>query len=494
MLRSGEVVAQQAGQAAASRPAQTSAAQLFTDNCAGCHGTGAAGGGRAPNLFAQQLLAHRTDERLHRAILEGVSGTEMPAFKELLSDNDSWRIVAYLRSQSAALGGRPPYVPDPHNQIVRSQKQSFRIEVVTRGLETPWGLAFLPDGRLLVTERPGRLRIVEKGKLLPEPVKGTPKVWERQDAGMMDVILHPSYRRNGWIYLSYAEAAPGHAVSQAEPAAADASAPSPPSMTVIVRGKLNRQNEWVQTQEIFRAPAHFYTVGNSHYGSRLAFDPEGYLFYTIGDRGVFANAQDLTNPMGKIHRVKDDGSIPADNPFVGREGAVPSIWSYGHRNPQGLSWDPVTGLLWESEHGPSGGDEINIIEKGKNYGWGVATMGVQPGITRREAPGMEPPIVYYTPRIAPSGITFYSGKRYPGWKNSLFVAGLAGQQLRRLEIKGRQVIAQEAVYEQFGRTRTLALGPDGLFYVLLQNPTGAGTGLIISDSSPGMIIRLVPIK
>jgi glucose/arabinose dehydrogenase len=264
-------------------------------------------------------------------------------------------------------------------------------------------------------------------------------------------------------------------------------------MTVIIRGKLNRRNEWVGTQEIFRAPASLYTSSGSHYGSRLAFDGKGHLFYTIGDRGVFANAQDLANPLGKIHRVRDDGTVPADNPFVGRAGAVPTIWSYGHRNPQGLSWDPVSKLLWSSEHGPSGGDELNVIEKGKNYGWGLATMGIQPGITLRTAPGTEPPIVYYTPTIAPSGISFYSGKRYPGWKNNLFIAALAGQQLRRVEISGREVVAQEAVYEQFGRTRAVISGPDDLLYILLQNPTGAGTGVGLSASTPGMVIRLVPI-
>ncbi len=470
-------------------------AQLFAETCGGCHGAGSASGGRAPDLFDPKRLAARSDDQLHRTILEGVPGTEMPAFKDVLADEDSWRIVAYLRSQGAMLKGRPPYVPDPHDQVVKSRKQTFRIEVVARGLVTPWGLAFLPDGRLLVTERPGRLRIVQRGKLLPDPVRGTPPVWERQDAGMMDVAAHPDYARNGWIYLSYSALAPGQASPPSSlAAAADASQPDPPSMTVIVRGKLNRKNEWVQTQEIFRAPSAFYTSNNSHYGSRLAFDRQNFLFYTIGDRGVLANGQDLSTPLGKIHRVRDDGSVPADNPFVSRPGAVPTIWSYGHRNPQGLAWDRRTGLLWESEHGPSGGDEINIIEKGKNYGWGAISMGVQAGITRRQAPGMEQPVVYYTPRIAPSGMIFYSGGRYPGWKNSLFVGGLAGQQLRRLEIEGRQIVAQEPVYEQFGRTRMLAVGPDGLFYILLQNPTGAGTGTIISDSTPGMIIRLVPLR
>lgn len=468
-----------------------SAADLYAENCSGCHGTVERSGGRAPNLFDPRLLAARSDEQLHRTVREGLPDTAMPAFKDVLSDHDSWRLVAFVRSQAAAIAPRPVFVPDPQGRIVGGGKQRARVEVVARSLDTPWGLAFLPDGRLLVTERAGRLRVIERGKLLLAPVKGTPKVWARQDAGLLDVVAHPDYARNGWIYLSYSDVVPG--LQPVPPTDPGASAPSPPSMTVIVRGRLNRRNEWVDTKEIFRAPSALYTTDGSHYGSRMIFDRRGHLFYSIGERGVFANAQDLGNPLGKIHRVDADGSVPADNPFVGRAGALSSIWSYGHRNPQGLSWDPRTGLLWESEHGPNGGDEINIVEKGKNYGWGLATMGVQAGITAREARGTEPPVVYYSPRIAPSGIAFYSGSRYPGWKNNLFVAGLAGQQLRRLEVNGRRVAAQDVVFDQFGRTRAVATGPDGLLYILLQNPTGAGTGVGLTDPTPGIVIRLAPM-
>ena len=205
-----------------------------------------------------------------------------------------------------------------------------------------------------------------------------------------------------------------------------------------------------------------------------------------------ANAQDLSNPLGKIHRINDDGSVPTDNPFVGVANAVDSIWTYGHRNPQGLSFDPNTGLLWEAEHGPTGGDEINIIEKGKNYGWGVISMGLERGISQVSAPGMEQPVTYYTPTLAPSGIAFYKGERYPEWNSSLFVAGLAGQQLLRLEIDGRDVVEQEVLFDQFGRTRAVIVGNDGLLYAVLQNPTGADTGLRLSDPTPGILIRLTP--
>ena len=260
-------------------------------------------------------------------------------------------------------------------------------------------------------------------------------------------------------------------------------------MTTIIRGKIGKDNAWTEQQVIFRAPLDLFTPSNIHFGSRFIFDRQGHLFYTIGERGVVEDAQDLSKPTGKIHRVNDDGSVPKDNPFAGKPGALPTIWSYGHRNPQGLAWDPVTGKLWESEHGPQGGDEINIIEPGKNYGWGVITMGVQNGITKRSEPGMEQPIVYFTPSIAPSGMAFYTANQYPAWKNNLFVSALAGQQLRRLEVKDDKVLAQEVLFNQFGRIHDVIQGPDGLLYVTFQLP-----GQVMSASTAGMVGRLVPQK
>jgi glucose/arabinose dehydrogenase len=265
-------------------------------------------------------------------------------------------------------------------------------------------------------------------------------------------------------------------------------------MTTIVRGRINSRHEWVDQQVIFRAPANLYTTDGTHFGSRFIFDRGGHLFFSIGERGVMQHAQDLSNPIGKIHRVNDDGSVPKDNPFVSTADAVPTIWSYGHRNPQGLAWDPQSGRLWESEHGPTAGDEINVIERGRNYGWGVATRGRQPGITKTSEPGMVDPVVYYIPTFAPSGISFYSGDRYPGWTNtSLFVGGLAGQALRRLQIDGDRVIAQEVIFDQFGRVRDVIEGPDGYLYLALQHATGAGTGYGLVAPSPGLVVRLVPV-
>ena len=469
-------------------------AALYMERCAGCHGTDTIQG-RAPTLFDDLWTRVKDDEDMAAVIANGVPQTEMAPMRDVLSDEQIWQLVAYIRTMAGSLKPRPTFIVDPDGQVITSEKQAFRMEVVARDLETPWGLAFLPDGRLLVTERPGRLRIVHNGKMLP-PVSGTPAVWERQDAGMFDVEVHPEYAKNGWIYLSYSEPQPDYTPPPAPAGDAQGArqggrgsqTPSIPSMTVVVRGRINDRNEWVDQHFIYRPSLDLYTPDNSHFGSRFIFDRAGHLFYSIGDRGVVANAQDLSNPLGKIHRVNDDGSVPKDNPFVGRQGAVPTIWSYGHRNPQGLAWDPVSGKLWSSEHGPQGGDEINIIERGRNYGWGVISHGIQIGITKRAEPGMEQPIVYYTPRIAPSGIAFYTGTRFPGWRNSLFVAALGGEQLRRLEISGDKVTHQEVVFNQFGRVHDVIQGPDGYLYVTLQTP-----GQQVSDSTPGRVARLVPV-
>ena len=398
-----------------------------------------------------------------------------------------------------APAAKPPVVADPDGQVVKSEKQTFKVEVVARNIETPWAIAFLPDGRLLITERPGRLRIVEKGKLLPDAVKGTPKVWEKQDGGLFDVEVHPQYAKNGWIYLSYSETLAGYVAPATPPDQPPSAAPpqggrgrggppDPPTMTVIIRGKINKNNEWTDEKVIFRAKPEVYSSSNAHYGSRFIFDKQNHLFYTLGEKNDPSKAQDLTSPLGKIHRVNDDGSTPKDNPFVGKDNAVDTIWSYGHRNPQGLAWDPVSGKLWESEHGPQGGDEVNIIEPGHNYGWGVITMGTDRRVTEQTHEGMEQPIVYYTPTIAPSGMVFYTGSRYPGWKNNLFLSALGGQQLRRLEVSGDKVTHQEEVFNQFGRVHDVIIGPDGYLYVTLQVP-----GQVLSQSTPGMIARLIPV-
>ncbi len=460
-------------------------ALLWTEHCAGCHGTGQSAG-RAPNLFDAAWLDRVDDARITNTIRNGVPDTEMPAFGASLNEQQIFFLIQHIRRESAAAHPRPTFVANPDGVVVHSAKQAFRIELVANGLMTPWALAFLPDGRMLVTERDGRLRVIDHGAL-SEPVKGTPTAHVQQDGGYLDVEVHPDYARNRWIYLAYSEDQPGYD-----------GPPRAPSMTIIVRGRINERNEWTDQSIVFRAPPELYTTAGAHYGCRLIFDRQGHLFFTLGERGNPANAQDLKTPLGKTHRVNDDGSVPSDNPFVNTPAAVPTIWSYGHRNPEGLAWDPVTGTLWESEHGPNTGDEINIIEKGHNYGWPVASKSGQPGVAV-SLPGMDDPIVYYTPTFAPAGISFYTGDRYPGWKNtSLFVSGLLGQALRRLEIKDHTVVSQEVIFDRFGRVRDIVQSPDGLFYVALQDPTGvpnpAGGTIPLSASTPGRVVRLVPMQ
>lgn len=495
----------QAAPARGGRGAANPAAATYTDHCAGCHGTDLAGG-RAPSLFTEAWLASVSDARLTASIRDGLPGTGMAAFGSLLNDEQIWQLVQYIRLQSGVLRTRPTFVADPSGAVLKTQKETVRLEVVADGLNTPWALAFLPDGRLLVTERTvngGTLRIIDRG-VLSAPVADTPTVHVQQDAGMFDVEVHPRYAENGWIYLSYAERLPGYTPPAPAPPP-DGTAVSgrgggrggtvAPSMTTIVRGRINARHQWVDQQVVFRAPANLYTTDGTHFGSRFIFDREGHLFYSIGERGVMQNAQDLASPMGKIHRVNDDGSTPRDNPFLSTPGALPTIWSYGHRNPQGLAWDPRSGRLWESEHGPTAGDEINIIERGRNYGWGVVTRGRQPGITKVTEAGMVDPVVYYIPTFAPSGMSFYSGDRYPAWENtSLFVGGLAGQALRRLEIDGDRVTSQEVIFDQFGRVRDVIQGPDGYLYLALQHATGAGTSYGLVAPSPGLVVRMVPAR
>jgi glucose/arabinose dehydrogenase len=474
------------------RGGQSPGSAAYAQFCASCHGP-TLQGGSATSLVDDDWKFGSDDASIITSIRDGRPGTAMVAFKEVLSEDLIRQLVYHIRTQAAAVKGKPETKVDPDGHVIKSEKQTVKLEVVAKDLETPWGLAFLPDKRLLVTERPGRLRVVENGKALP-PVTGTPAVWVRQDGGLFDVEVDPQYAKNGWIYLSYSEPLEGFTLPPApdpppapQPGGRGNQPPSIPSMTVIVRGKI-KNNAWVEQQVLFRGSKDLYTTANFHYGSRFTFDRAGHLFYSIGDKGKPEDAQDLSKPTGKIHRINADGSIPKDNPFVGRAGAVPSIWSYGHRNPQGFAFDPSTNKLWATEHGPTGGDELNLIEAGKNYGWAVVSNGLQPGITKSEQEGMESPKATWTPTLAPGGIAFYGGTRYPGWKNSLFVSGLGGQQLRRIEITSDKVTSQEVIFNEFGRVRDIIIGPDGLFYVSLSLP-----GQRVSDTTAGVIVRMVPM-
>jgi glucose/arabinose dehydrogenase len=468
-------------------------AAVYAQFCASCHGP-TLQGGTAASLVDDVWKFGGDDASIVASIRDGRAGTAMVPFKDLVNDEQIRQLVFYIRTQTGLLKGKPETKVDPEGHVIKSEKQTVKLEVVAKDLETPWGMAFLPGGRLLITERPGRLRILDKGKLSPA-VTGTPEVWVRQDGGLFDVEVDPQYAKNGWIYLSYSEPKQGFKLPDppaapapdAQPAGRGNQPQSIPSMTVIVRGKI-KGNAWVEQQVLFRGSEDLYTTANFHYGSRFIFDKQGHLYWTLGDKGAPEHAQDLSKPTGKIHRINSDGSVPKDNPFVNRAGAVPTIWSYGHRNPQGLAFDPATGKLWETEHGPTGGDELNLVEPGKNYGWAVVSAGMQPGITKSEQEGMEPPKVTWTPTVAPAGIAFYSGNRYPRWRNSLFVTCLGGQRLLRLEIEKDKVVHQEVIFNEFGRVRDIVIGPDGYFYVSLSLP-----GQRLSDTTAGVIVRMLPM-
>jgi aldose sugar dehydrogenase len=453
------------GQGYQTPPVPGSVALVYAQTCASCHGPTLAGG-RSQSLVDETWTFGGDDKSIATSIRDGRAEGAMPAFKATLSESQILALVTFIREEGAKarLGSLPARGPQP-GDVVKSEKQTFRIELVAEGLETPWGMAFLPDGGLIVTERPGRVRLVTPGKPLPESVTGLPRVWAVQDGGLMDVALHPDYAKNGWIYLSYSE--PGTT--------------SGASMTVIVRGRV-RDGKWVDQEILYKAPPELYWVDNTHFGSRFLFDKKGYLFYSIGDRGHDRDAQDLSLPNGKIHRIHDDGRIPKDNPFVGKPGALGSIWSYGNRNVQGLSWHPVTGDLWATEHGPRGGDELNRIERGHNYGWPVITYGINydgtPITDKTEQPGMDQPVVQWTPSIAACAIAFYTGDKLPGWKNDLFVTALGFQELRRLVLEGDKVVHQELLIKSSGRVRDVLTGPDGFLYVVFNDP--------------GRIVRLVP--
>jgi len=352
-------------------------------------------------------------------------------------------------------------------EVISSEKEDFKVEVIADGLKNPWGLVALPDGRLLVTERSGTLRVIENGRLLPDAVSGVPPVFAKGQGGLLDIELHPDFGTNGWIYLAFSDVK------------------NDVGLTKIVRGRL-KDMAFVDQQTVFEAPITEYSGAGVHFGCRMEFDSKGYLYFSIGDRGDMANAQLLTNVKGKVHRIRDDGGIPEDNPFYSVPDAARSIWSYGNRNPQGLRLHPVTGDLWAVEHGPRGGDELNLIEKGKNYGWPTITYGInyngKPISDKTEAPGLEQPVVQWTPSIAVGGLDFYTGNLFPKWKNNLFATALAHQKVVRMELgdDNRTVKHQEILLEKSGRIRDVRCLSDGAIYLVYDDP--------------GKVVRLIPAK
>lgn len=329
---------------------------------------------------------------------------------------------------------------------------NYTFETVVPDLNIPWGMAFLPDGSMLITEKSGELIHFKNGQ--KTTINGFPEVYVRGHGGLMDVKLHPNYEQNGWIYFSYASA-------EGEGEGGN---------TAIVRAKLNGNN-LENVEQLYKASPN--TKKGQHFGSRIEFDNEGYLYFSIGERGERdVNPQDITRDCGKIYRLFDDGRIPEDNPFVNTPNAKKAIYSYGHRNPQGMIKNPETGAIWEHEHGPQGGDEINIIQKGKNYGWPVISYGINyngtPFTDITEKEGMEQPVFYWVPSIAPSGMTFVSSNKYPDWKGNILAGSLKFEYLERLVLTDGKVTKREKLLEKIGRVRHVVQAPDGYIYVAVE--------------------------
>ena len=501
-----------------------SAETLWNNNCASCHGKTGAGGGagtrtmldnahRSPDWFPDSLgkEAGRTDRQLFDATKFGNPESGMPAFKDGLDDPQIWLMVNYLRElqeQARRKDGGPAVMPKAGPDGVYTSKHvAYKIETIVAEskslkLDTPWSVDFLPSPAeaklktMLLTERNGNLRTVTMSSdpkvaaVVSEPISGMPAVRNRGQGGLMDVAVHPDYANNKWIYLSLTDPL-------------DASSKNL-GTTKIVRGKLTGDNDtlkWTDEEVIWKAKSEHYTSGDLHFGSRIVFDkPDASgkrpLFFCIGERGRAETAQDLTKPNGKVHRIFDDGTIPTDNPFVSQKDAYASIWSYGHRNPQGLVLD-AAGNLWDTEHGPRGGDELNLVKKGANYGWPIVSHGVNYSGTsltvpwadlvagkRAEGKNITEPTFVWLPSIAASGLDELRpgpwGEVLSQWKGDLFAGGIASTVVDRLRIKDGKVIEREEVLHGMGRVRDVVCGPEGAVYVVL--------------NGPDKVVRLVPAK
>ncbi len=386
-------------------------------------------------------------------VIEGVIGTRMPFSGPFA-----------LLAAGLAFGCGLAPEQGPPNGVLAESGVTYRVTTFATGLEHPWGIAFVPgEEAILVTERPGRLRIIREGRLEPEPVAGVPEVWAGGQGGLLDVVAHPEFEENRWIYLTYSK--PGQAGAT----------------TAVARGRLEN-GRLTEVEDIFVADA--WDRGGRHFGSRAVFDGDGYLWVTVGDRGQEEPSQDLRNHMGTTLRLNDDGTAPADNPFVDHPDAFDEIYSYGHRNAQGMVVHPESGDIWQNEHGPRGGDVVNRIVAGANYGWPDYSFGrhyTMRGIPDPEpGTGIELPLLHWTPSIAPSGMVIYTGDAFPGWRGDLFVGALADRHLRRVRFEGTDPVEQELLLEDRGhRIRAVAEGPDGLLYLLV-------------DASDAPILRVEP--
>lgn len=425
------------------------AAGLYSQYCSTCHGV-------KMQAFVQTGWKHgTTKEKITASITKGRGGGAMPAWGAVLSEDQIGSLADYLVLGFENFDKYAGEVAFDDKATFTSENFSFRLEKVFEGPSNPWGMTFLPDGKMLITEQKGDLFLVDGDS--KTKINDVPKVNSQSQGGLLDVTLHPNYDENGWIYLSYSK-----------------EKDDDKNLTATAVSRYRLEGEMLVDGElIFEALP--YSTKRHHYGSRLVFDKEGYLFVSVGDRGERdVNPQDLTRHPGKIHRIMDDGSIPDDNPFVNNENAGPSIFSYGHRNPQGMSMNPSTGDIWTHEHGPRGGDELNLIVKEKNYGWPKASFGINYSGTiftsTTEAPEYQSPVHYWVPSIAPSGMTFVSSDKYPEWKGHILLGSLKFQYLNLAKMDGNEVESEEILLKGIGRVRNVQEGPDGFIYVTVEEP------------------------
>ncbi len=431
--------------------------QLFNSYCIGCHND------KKSSFIERDWLFGGNRNEIINSIMHGRVSFGMPSFSDGLSVKQVESIAEYI----LALAAQKKHSITPlasSIKVHKSKAQTFTVDTVVSGLDVPWGMEFLPDGSLLISERGGELLLFSTDRQLTK-VSNSPKVLAEGQGGLLDLELHPDYENNGWIYIAYSS-----------PSAEDEKLAN----TSIMRARL-KDSELIDNEVIFEAQPQ--TDKRHHYGCKLEFDKDGYLYFSVGDRGNRdRNPQNLDNDCGKIHRINDDGSIPDDNPFVNTEGAQASIYSYGHRNPQGVCMHPETGRIWTDEHGPKGGDEINLIEPGKNYGWPVISFGINYNGTTftndTAKVGMEQPIHYWVPSIAPCGMTFVQGDRYPNWKNNILTGSLRFEYLHRVVLDGDKVSHEEKLLEGIGRVRNVEMSPDGFIYVAIEKP--------------GKILKLIP--
>lgn len=439
---------------------ERSAAMNYQTYCAGCHGS------NLEKFAAKAWMDQNSTASAINSIRSGIDSIGMPAFRKTFTDPEIEALAAYVKRGIPE--DKSKLVPAVTiDGVVESEVQRFVIETVVTGLDVPWGLVFLPNGDLLISERAGTLHRFSDGKL-SAPIEGLPPIMASGQGGLLDLALHPDYDKNGWIYIAYS--------------ALNTTSKKRIGNTAIMRARLVG-NKLTDQQVIYKGTPD--TDKSHHFGIKMAFDKDRKLYFGNGERGQhFDFPQKLDNHNGKMHRINDDGSIPPDNPFVNTPGAMPSIYSYGHRNPQGTCFHPVTGELWETEHGPRGGDELNIIKPGLNYGWPVISYGINYDGTvltpATEKEGMEQPVFYWTPSIAPCGLTFVTGDRYKNWKNNLLVGALSFKYLERVVLVKHSVIHREKLLEDIGRVRNVVMSPDGLIYVSIE--------------TPGRIIRLVPVE